>query len=378
MTTTLGGSSEPPPPPELTSECAIQDAVGPNCQGRVVALSFNYVGSDCGASVHTQDSEKAKCAGDPELAELVRIRAFDPKNVDRVYLDTDPAGGASVMLGDAVELLAQNAGQSRMAPKTMVEIFDSFGTLLQSLEFHTSCSQPLNVGDQFGSLALFAMTTTEGGTVGLGTPVEYTYSITNTGDADVFNITVEDAFVPPPVTGSPIGLLTPGETIELTTTAFILEETTNTVTVSGAGGSSASVCTATDSSIVRIVDPPPLEICTTKVQAMTLVYIGPDNPGAEVMIIADRFNDPTNWVAYDVDLAVNVSPTAAAENGHTIDATAHGQLGLGANTSILINGIEERLHTSCSAPFVTGEPAPLSDPKGDPSPNWAVVSFTQK
>jgi hypothetical protein len=40
--------------------------------------------------------------------------------------------------------------------------------------------------------------------------------------------------------------------------------------------------------------------------------------------------------------------------------------------------VEEVIHTSCSVPFVAGAPAPLDDPKGDPSPNWFVESFTQK
>ena len=32
--------------------------------------------------------------------------------------------------------------------------YDMNGNLLQFVEFHTSCSQPLNVGDQFGSILL--------------------------------------------------------------------------------------------------------------------------------------------------------------------------------------------------------------------------------
>ncbi len=45
---------------------------------------------------------------------------------------------------------------------------------------------------------------------------------------------------------------------------------------------------------------------------------------------------------------------------------------------IRINGMEEALQTDCSTPFEAGKPAPLSKPKGDPSPNWFVVGFTQK
>ena len=67
-----------------------------------------------------------------------------------------------------------------------------------------------------------------------------------------------------------------------------------------------------------------------------------------------------------------------SENGWSIDATAHGQIELGAKTGIFIDGVEEVIHTSCSAAFVIGAPAPLDNPKGNPSPNWFVVDFVQK
>ena len=66
------------------------------------------------------------------------------------------------------------------------------------------------------------------------------------------------------------------------------------------------------------------------------------------------------------------------ENNWTINATAHGKQELGAKTTIYINGVEEVLHTSCSTTFAVPAPAPLDDPKGNPSPNWFVLSFEQK
>ena len=124
--------------------------------------------------------------------------------------------------------------------------------------------------------------------------------------------------------------------------------------------------------------PPTTEVCTTKVQAMLLKYIGPNILGATVEIIAARFkNSPV--VYSPVDLISGITTlSSAAENGFTIDATAHGQRELGAKTLIRINGVEEKLHTSCSTPFESGKPAPLDRPLGDPSPNWFVVNFTQK
>ena len=50
---------------------------------------------------------------------------------------------------------ATNAGEDKLKSNTWVLIFDSRGgRLLQKINFHTSCSQPLAVGDQFGSLIL--------------------------------------------------------------------------------------------------------------------------------------------------------------------------------------------------------------------------------
>ena len=63
------------------------------------------------------------------------------------------------------------------------------------------------------------------------------------------------------------------------------------------------------------------------------------------------------------------------DSGSRLKAT---ESGAQQKISILINSSEEVIHTSCSTPLVRGEAAPLNDPKGDPSPNWRVVEFTQK
>ncbi len=89
---------------------------------------------------------------------------------------------------------------------------------------------------------------------------------------------------------------------------------------------------------------------------------------------------PTELVVYDpIDLISGVTELSLpVENGFSIDALAHAETDLGSQTLIRINGVEENIHTSCSTPFVAGAPAPLNDPKGDPSPNWFVLDFEQK
>jgi len=130
--------------------------------------------------------------------------------------------------------------------------------------------------------------------------------------------------------------------------------------------------------VEEVPPPPPPQVCTTRVQAMTLNYTGPDISGDYTIVIkADKFSgDP---VVYNgTNLVSGTVLMSAAENGWTIDATAHNQNELGAKTKIYINGVEEVLHTSCSTPLVSDAPAPLDNPKGDPSPNWWVVDFQQK
>ena len=59
-----------------------------------------------------------------------------------------------VNLNETFDIDAMNEGESRLKAETVVFIFDMDNNLLQSVGFHTSCSQPLNDGDQFGSLVL--------------------------------------------------------------------------------------------------------------------------------------------------------------------------------------------------------------------------------
>lgn len=117
-------------------------------------------------------------------------------------------------------------------------------------------------------------------------------------------------------------------------------------------------------------------VCSTKVQSLTLKYIGAQIVSG-ITIDFDPDKGPT--VSYGpVDLIPNETVlVSAAENGFTIDALPDKEE-LGAKLAIRWEGFEEVIHTSCSTPFVADAPAPLDDPKGDPSPNFFVVRFVQK
>jgi len=367
----------PPPPPS-----------GNDCQGKVIRMTLEYTGQDCAASSHTQEAKKVSCDGDPAFAEPVSVLVMDKKG-KKTY-----ASQTGILVGDSIVVDADNAGKDTLDSEVRVYIDNAAGETIQEIRFHTSCSQPLNVGDQFGSLLLTSLTSTEGGEVGetpqdppadcvtempadaVAFDVEYTYTITNAGAGTTLtNVTViDDMFGEVP--GSPIASIPPGQSVELTLIVPLTEETTNTVTVVGFAG--ISQCEDSDSAtITKPEGPPPLEECTTKVQAMLLRYTGPDIFDATIEIVADKIKN-TPVVYTGVDLTPGLILSSPQENGFTIDATAHGQRELGAKTKIYINGVEEKLHTSCSTPFVSDAPAPLDKPKGDPSPNWFVVNFTQK
>lgn len=363
---------------EVTKEgCVITSGANQCYKGnKVKSMILEYTGQGCGASSHSQDPAKVKCSGDPSFAEPVNILATDKKY-------TKNWGSASTIpVGGHVLVDAANEGKDRLDSETLVIITNTTGDVLQEVAFHTSCSQPLSVGDQFGSMRLISLTTTEGGTVSsdtciteipaTGAEVEYTYTITNTGTTTVTGVTViDDVFGAVP--GSPIASILPGNSHTLTMTVPMTEAATNTVVVTAAEG-----CTANATATITKAPPEPTE-CTTKVQAMLLEYIGPEITDATVEFLPNNKKFKNKPVVYaNINLIPGTVLSLATENNWTIDSLAHDTGDLGSKVSILINNVAEVIHTSCSTPFVSDKPAPLDNPKGVPSPNWFVVDFRQK
>lgn len=127
------------------------------CDGscKPAKIKMIYTGSDCSATSHSQDPSKVSCSGDAMGAAAVRILVqdkSDPSASDaEVYFDN------LVSLGDSFEISAANAGKTRLRSTTYVFLFDPTGILLQQIMFHTSCSQPLNLGDHFGATRITAI-----------------------------------------------------------------------------------------------------------------------------------------------------------------------------------------------------------------------------
>ena len=83
-----------------------------------------------------------------------------------IVLDVAPVAAAAkvivnsrsgtVVIGQSFEVTGEATGKKWIPPKLIIEITDpATGEMVQSVEFHTSCSQPLNVGDQYGGIAVF-------------------------------------------------------------------------------------------------------------------------------------------------------------------------------------------------------------------------------
>ena len=378
VTSTQGGTVSLPDPEDQDCSTSIDLAPAPHCQGKVSELALRYTGGDCSQSINTQATDKTGCTdADAPSANPVRVILSDGKQPppnSSVYLDQTMVAGGDILTLDASSIPhCSNSGTLRSVTGFWIKdaITDE---LIQDGFFHTSCSQPLNLGDQFGALQVFGLDSTNGGSVALGSDVEYSYVVTNPNSAAADNISVDDDLLGNIASGVS---LDPGETATFTTTALIEFETTNVATVTGDIGGQACA-PGTDSATITLTEPPEEpQICTKKIAAALLKYTGPDIPNATVKLVAKSFDD--DEVIYTgVDLTDGVTLSLPDENGFTIDGTAHGESSLGSKLTIYINGVAEKLHTSCSVPFATNAPAPLNDPKGAPSPNWYVVDFTEK
>lgn len=127
-----------------------------DCQGKARRLVFEYTGEDCGASNHEQES-KASCTGNPNGAEPVMVKGAS-------NITVTPAGEV-IEIGDLVAVTMFDGSTLKSNTALWVK---KDGSPIQDLVIHTSCSKPLNVGDQFGSLILREISSTKGGTVRSG------------------------------------------------------------------------------------------------------------------------------------------------------------------------------------------------------------------
>jgi len=129
-------------------------------------LTMLYTGDN--VQNHNQDPRKVKVEGDPGFAPVVHIIAADKKLRDlhraKIFFEGD------VPLGGIFGIDATAAGEGKLRADTYVHIFDPAGELLQTIKFHTSCSQPLALGDEFGGVQVVGFIGEHGATAGLLPP----------------------------------------------------------------------------------------------------------------------------------------------------------------------------------------------------------------
>jgi len=137
--------------------------------GRPVALKMQYTGDDCEATNTSQESSYWSCNDfgnlpSPNSTDIIYITAASKsrlknKNTD-IWLqnyELDLSGSNDTFWIDARVL-----DEARLAGNTYIWIYDDEGTLLlQTVIFHTSGSEPLNYGDQYGSLKLVGFVSAE-------------------------------------------------------------------------------------------------------------------------------------------------------------------------------------------------------------------------
>jgi hypothetical protein len=155
------------------------DTGGDSCQGKATAFEFTYTGLGCDASSHLQNPKKAKCIGGADGDEPVDIVVYGKKRKrwgwgwgwwgHKRHKKTVFTVATRVNIGDTVVVDAANAGKMTLGRQVYIKISSGAGScsVIEKDKLHTSCSQPLDPGNQFGSASITSVTSTQGGTVDL-------------------------------------------------------------------------------------------------------------------------------------------------------------------------------------------------------------------
>jgi hypothetical protein len=139
-----------PPPLTAANFCGTAPGTGKPKTLTMVYTDANGAapGSNCTMSCNQQDPAKVIVSGDPSNASPVYIIATPTGKTPQLF-------AGSVLLDGQFVLSAASAGLATLDTNTTVVFYANLGgTRLSSVQFHTSCSQPLVDGDYYGSLQL--------------------------------------------------------------------------------------------------------------------------------------------------------------------------------------------------------------------------------
>lgn len=131
----------------------------PVCGSKPAQLEMLYNGPFEREDFFTQDPGEVEIEtftdDDEPLPDVVNISVHDHLYGKRNA--REPLFNGEVTNGDTFTFSGTRGRKKLVPPKIYIEISKG-GDLLQRVTFHTSCSQPLNVGDQFGGVAVFGFT----------------------------------------------------------------------------------------------------------------------------------------------------------------------------------------------------------------------------
>jgi hypothetical protein len=263
-----------------------------------------------------------------------------------------------VHIGDVVRVVP-SSGDDTLPSQIGVSILDAAGDPLQLLSIHTSCSQPLRVGDVFGAVDVVGLTSTDGGRAG-ARDVTFFYTLTNRGDDVVSSIQLHDNFAEI-INGNPVGPLAPGQSVTLTRVASVQDAVQVQATaISGSCSAEATVDVE--------VFVPPAQACTpdykVKVRAATFEYTGAAcdattnfqegkascEGGPVVGPVDIAYVAKNNDVVLALRTNVGGSVTVMALEDETLDS----------DTTLIVSqgGVAQQtvtMHTSCSRSFAVGD-----------------------
>jgi hypothetical protein len=400
-----------------TGECNTELPALPrerHCKGGIIALGLQYDDdNDCGASNNKQIANgQFTCTDYAPLTASVYIVFTKNDGTKQAFMGTKNDG-------DVFDVLAANAGTSKLEHASRIQIFDApGGNLLQEMELGTHChsNQVLNVGDQFGSLFVETVHGKEFGVVSRCADVNYTYTVTNdvgecSGSGDpcddvndcpatetcdnITNSLVPEVYlcddphgpIPPPSGGNQ-GPLNDGEsTGPITVPIRVCGPTINTVTAQtvpcNGPPTAGQICGQASASITE--PPPPPKVCDGGVTDVLLRWTGDPMTNVTVEFSADKGKIVETYSSIDLNPGDILCPSPPCDPGeYTLSSAASGEDKFGSKMQVSIDGkVTDVLHTSCSCEFTSGVPGPAdkNDPndstksKCDPSPNWFVEDF---
>jgi hypothetical protein len=310
---TLDCSPVPEPP---SDNCEVLGAPNPSCAslGKPTNLVFEYIGNACDAAANNQGS-KTSCT---ESGTLTGDATISSDSSDLI-LST-----GNLSIGDELTV------SGKFGSTSLFSLVTATGT--QALNIHTSCSAPLEVGDEFGGLRLVEMNGQRG-----GVEVNYIYTLSNNGAA-LTGIDVVDDLLG--TIGSSIDMAEGQSDIVLNTVAMLTGTTTNTVDAAG-GISSGETCIATDSSTVTVIEP--CNVCKGGTTDLTFKYNGIN---AAMISIYDNSSASIDKILF----------TGMVQPGGDIPISKRvGEDKLNNTISIYVNGeLHDTLHVSCSEPIGAG------------------------